>query len=68
MTGSLFVGRLARQGRVQAISRVTSGSPEEIVLKPGRRAPDGIAATLPVPSRMITFPLGGLRFSWQDRF
>ena len=25
-------------------------------------------AELPVPSRMITFPLVALRFSWQDRF
>ena len=25
-------------------------------------------AWLLVPSRMITYPLGALRFSWQDRF
>ena len=54
MTGSSFVGRLARQGRVQAISRVTSGSPEEVVLKLGRNSPDVIAATLALARRGIT--------------
>ena len=54
MTISSFAGRLARQGRVQAIPRVTSGSPEEVVLKQGRSAPDVIAATLALARRGTT--------------
>jgi hypothetical protein len=30
--------------------------------------PNAKKAGLPVPSRMITFPLGALPCSWQDRF
>lgn len=54
MTMSSFAARLAQQGRVQAIHRVTSGSPEEIVLKPGRSSPDVIAATLALVRRGTT--------------
>lgn len=54
MRSSSFVERLARQGRVQAISRVSSGSPEEIVLKPKRSSPDVIAATLAIVARGAT--------------
>lgn len=54
MTTSSFAERLAQQGRVQAIPRVTSGSPEEIVLKPGRSSPDVIAATLAMVRRGTT--------------
>lgn len=54
MATSSFVGRLARQGRVQAITRVTSGSPEEIVLKLGRHSPDVIAVTLAMVRRGTT--------------
>ena len=54
MTLSSFAERLARQGRVQAIPRVTSGSPEEIVLKLGRSSPDVIAATLALARRGTT--------------
>ena len=34
----------------------------------GRAAPQSVAVRLVVPSRMITYPLVALRFSWQDRF
>ncbi len=54
MTISSFAERLAQQGRVQAISRVTSGSPEEVVLKVGRSSPDVIAATLALVKRGTT--------------
>ncbi len=54
MTTSSFAERLAQQGRVQAISRVTSGSPEEIVLTRGRSSPDVIAATLAMVRRGTT--------------
>lgn len=54
MTGSSFVERLARQGRVQAISRVSSGSPEEVILRPGRIAPDVVQATLALARRGAT--------------
>lgn len=54
MTTLSFAERLARQGRVQAISCVTSGSPEEIVLKPRRSSPDVIAATLAMVARGST--------------
>lgn len=54
MTTSSFAGRLAQQGRVQAIPRVTSGSPEEIVLKPGRSSPDVIAAVMALVRRGAT--------------
>ena len=54
MAISSFAERLAQQGRVQAIPRVTSGSPEEIVLKLGRTSPDVIAATLALAQRGTT--------------
>lgn len=54
MNTSSFAGRLGQQERVQAIPRVTSGSPEQIVLKLGRRSPDVIAATLALVSRGTT--------------
>jgi DNA-binding transcriptional regulator YiaG len=54
MPTSSFARRLAQQGRVQAISRVTSGSPEEIVLKLGRASPDVIAAVLALAQRGTT--------------
>ncbi|QLQ20589.1 MAG: hypothetical protein HZT43_21455 [Exiguobacterium profundum] len=54
MTKSSFAARLAQQGRVQAIPRVSSGSAEEIVLKPGRRSPDVVTATLALAKRGTT--------------
>lgn len=54
MKKSSFVARLAQQGRVQAISRVNSGSAEEIVLQPGRSAPDVVKATLALAKRGAT--------------
>ena len=54
MSKSSFTQRLAPLGRVQAIDRVRSGSPEEIVLKLGAPAPDAIAATLALAKRCVT--------------
>lgn len=54
MTASSFKERLAQQGRVQAIPRVNSGSPEEIALKPGSHLVDVIAATLALVRRGAT--------------
>ncbi len=54
MTKSSFAERLARQGRVRAIPRLNSGSPQEIVLKPDRTVPDVIAATLAMAKRGAT--------------
>lgn len=54
MAISSFAERLAQQGRAQAIPRVTSGSPEEIVLKLRRASPDVIAATLAMARRGAT--------------
>ncbi|MFB9223797.1 hypothetical protein [Paracoccus cavernae] len=46
MAKSSLKERLTRQGRVQAITRVTNGNPRVIVLQPGRNSPDVITATL----------------------
>ena len=54
MTTSSLTERLAQLGRVQTLLRVTSGSPEEIVLKPNRSSPDVIAATLAMTRRGAT--------------
>lgn len=54
MTKSSFVERLARQGHVRDIPRVSSGSPEEIVLKPGPTPPDVVKAALALAKRGAT--------------
>lgn len=54
MQKSSFAERLARQGRVRAIPRVSSGSREEIVLRPDRSAPEVITATLAMVARGTT--------------
>lgn len=54
MPKSSFAERLARQGRIRAVPRVTSGSREEIVLRPDRKAPDVITATLAMVARGTT--------------
>ena len=54
MAKSSLKERLARQGRVQAIPRVTNGNPEVIVLRPGCNSPNVITATLALVKRGAT--------------
>lgn len=57
MSRSSLMERLTQRGRVQTIERVAIGSPEVIVLKPHRKSPDVIAATLAMVRRGATMLL-----------
>lgn len=54
MPKSSFAARLAQQGRVKAIPRVSSGSLEEVILKPDREAVAVIPATMALAKRGLS--------------